>query len=64
MLIVVKNELFLYNNGKIWIKEVSSKFVKKVMEGGYTDFTRFFKGKSSVPKFKKKEKSDVKMPCA
>ncbi|MBS4978324.1 MAG: transposase [Clostridiales bacterium] len=44
-----------------WIKEVSSKSVKKSIEDGCTAFTRFFKGQSKFPNFKKKGKSDVKM---
>ncbi len=44
-----------------WIKEVSSKSVKKSIENACTAFTRFFKQQSGFPKFKKKEKSDVKM---
>ena len=44
-----------------WIKEVSSKAVKKSIENGCIAFTRFFKGKSKFPNFKKKGKSDVKM---
>ena len=46
---------------KGWIKKVSSKAVKKAMEDGCTAFTRFFNHQSGFPKFKKKEKSDVKM---
>ena len=44
-----------------WIKEVSSKAVKKSVEDGCTAFTRFFKHQSGFPDFKKKGKSDVKM---
>ena len=44
-----------------WIKEVSSKSVKKSIENACTAFARFFKHQSSFPRFKKKEKSDVKM---
>lgn len=44
-----------------WIKEVSSKSVKKAMEDANTAFTRFFNGQSGFPRFKKKYKSDVKM---
>ena len=44
-----------------WIKEVSSKSVKHSIECGCIAFTRFFKHQSAVPKFKKKDKSDVKM---
>ena len=56
------NNEFLPNHPDMqWIKEVSSKSVKKSIENGYTAFTRFFKGKSKFPNFKKKGKSDVKM---
>lgn len=56
------NNEYLPNNADYeWIKEVSSKSVKKSIEDGYTAFTRFFKGQSKFPKFKKKGKSDVKM---
>lgn len=44
-----------------WIKEVSSKSVKKSIEDGCAAFTKFFKHQSGFPKYKKKEKSDVKM---
>lgn len=44
-----------------WIKEVSSKSVKKSMENACVAFTRFFKEQSKFPRFKKKDKSDVKM---
>ena len=45
----------------MWMKEVSSKSVKKSIENGCSAFTRFFKGQSKFPNFKKKGKSDVKM---
>ena len=44
-----------------WIKEVSSKSVKHSIECGNVAFTRFFKHQSDFPKFKKKNRSDVKM---
>ena len=44
-----------------WIKEAGSKSVKKSMENACMAFTRFFKKQSSFPRFKKKNKSDVKM---
>jgi putative transposase len=44
-----------------WIKEVSSKSVKKSIENACAAYTRFFKHQSGFPKFKKKSKSDVKM---
>ena len=56
------NNDFLPNNPEyLWIKEVSSKSVKKAMENGYDAFRRFFKKQNQFPKFKKKNKSDVKM---
>jgi putative transposase len=44
-----------------WIKEVSSKSVKQSIMQANTAYTRFFKHQSGFPKFKKKNKSDVKM---
>ena len=56
------NNEFIPNNSEfLWIKEVSSKSVSKSMENAYTAFTRFFKKQSNFPRFKKKNKSDVKM---
>lgn len=56
------NNGYLPNNpDKMWIKEVSTKSVKKSMEDAYTAFNRFFKHKSKFPRFKKKNNSDVKM---
>jgi putative transposase len=57
----LNNEYIPNNPEKIWIKEVSSKSVKKSIEDANTAFTRFFKHQSGFPKFKKKGKSDVKM---
>ena len=57
----LNNEYVPNNPDKAWIKEVSSKAVKKSIENGCTAFTRFFKHQSGFPKFKKKGKSDVKM---
>ena len=44
-----------------WIKEVSSKSVKKSMEDACTAFAKFFKHQSGFPRFKKKGCSNVKM---
>ena len=56
------NNEFLPNNPDYsWIKEVSSKSVKKSMENAYTAFNKFFKKQSNFPRFKKKNKSDVKV---
>ena len=57
----LNNEYIPNNPDKAWIKEVSSKAIKKSIENGYTAFTRFFKHQSAFPRFKKKGKSDVKM---
>ena len=56
------NNEFIPNNLEfLWIKEVSSKSVKKSIENACIAFTRFFKKQSGFPRFKKKNKSDVKM---
>ena len=57
----LNNEYIPNNPDKAWIKEVYSKAVKKSIEDGYTAFNRFFKHQSGFPKYKKKDKSDVKM---
>ena len=57
----LNNEYLSKNPDKSWIKEVSSKSVKKAVEDGYVAFTRFFNHQSGFPKFKKKNKSNVKM---
>lgn len=44
-----------------WIKEVSSKSVKKSIMDAEVAFKKFFKKQAGFPKFKKKNKSDVKM---
>ena len=57
----LNNEYIPDNPDKTWIREVYSKAVKKSIEDGCTAFTRFFKHQSSFPRFKKKNRSDVKM---
>ena len=57
----LNNEFIPDNPNYSWIKEVSSKSVKKSMENAYTAFNKFFKKQSKFPRFKKKNKSDVKM---
>ena len=57
----LNNEYLPKNPDKLWIKEVSSKSVKRSIENGCVAFTRFFKHQSDFPNFKKKGKSDVKM---
>lgn len=57
----LNNEYLPNNPDKQWIKEVSSKSIKKSIEDGYTAFLNFFKHKSNFPRFKKKNNSNVKM---
>ncbi len=57
----LNNEYLPQNPDKLWIKEVSSKSVKRSIENGCIAFTRFFKHQSAFPNFKKKGKSDVKL---
>ena len=56
------NNEFIPNNSEFsWIKDVSSKSVKQSIMNAERAFKSFFKGKSKFPKFKKKNKSNVKM---
>lgn len=56
------NNMYLKENPDYsWIKEVSSKSVKKSIMNAESAYKCFFKGKSRFPKFKKKSDSDVKM---
>ena len=57
----LNNEYLPKNPDKLWIKEASSKSVKRSIENGCVAFTRFFKHQSGFPNFKKKGNSDVKM---
>ena len=57
----LNNEYLPNNPDKVWIKDVYSKAVKKSIEDGCDAFTKFFKHQSCYPKYKKKDKSDVKM---
>lgn len=56
------NNVYLKDNPEyLWIKEASSKSVKQSVMNAERAFQRFFKHQSGFPKFKKKNKSDVKM---
>ncbi len=56
------NNEFIPNNPEFrWIKDVNSKSVKQSIMNAEKAFKNFFKGKSRYPRFKKKNKSDVKM---
>lgn len=56
------NNIYLKDKPEyLWIKEVSSKSVKQSVMNAERAFMRFFKHQGGFPKFKKKNKSDVKM---
>lgn len=57
----LNNEYLPANPDKAWIKEVSSKAVKKAVMNAETAYRRFFKGQGQFPRFKKKGKSDPSM---
>ena len=57
----LNNEYIPDNPDKAWIKDVYSKAVKQSLENAHIAYTRFFKGKSKFPKFKKKGKNEPKM---
>lgn len=56
------NNVYLKKNTEYaWIKDVSSKSIKRSIMNAERAFMRFFKGQSSFPKFKKKGKKEAKM---
>ena len=56
------NNTYLKENPEyLWIKEVSSKSVKKSIMNAENAYKRFFKHQTNFPKYKKKNSSDVKM---
>lgn len=55
------NEYLPNNPDKMWVKDVYTKAVAKSMDNACVAFNRFFKHKGKFPRFKKKNKSDVKM---
>ena len=57
----LNNEFIPSNSEFSWIKDVSSKSIKQSIINAERAFKNFFKGKSKFPKFKKKNKSNVKM---
>lgn len=57
----LNNEFIPNNTEYLWIKDASSKSVKQSIMNADRAYKDFFKGKSKFPKFKKKNKSDVKM---
>ena len=57
----LNNEFIPNNKDYSWIKDVSSKSTKQSIRNAETTFKRFFKGLSGFSRFKKKNKSNVKM---
>ena len=57
----LNNEFIPHNPDYLWIKDVSSKSVKQSIIYAERAFKRFFKKKANYPRFKKKNKSNVKM---
>lgn len=57
----LNNEYLKENPDKLWIKEVSTVSIQKATQNATDTFRRFFKGQNRFPKFKKKNKQDVKM---
>ena len=57
----LNNEYMPDNPDKAWIKDAYSKAVKQSLENAHTAYTRFFKGETKFPKFKKKGKNEPKM---
>ena len=56
----INNEIKILDNFK-WINNCGSKARKKAIQNAETAYKRFFKGQSKFPRFKKKNKSDVKL---
>lgn len=57
----LNNSFIPDNPGHQWIKEASSKSVKQSIMNAEKAFKKFFRHQGGFPKFKKKNKSDVKM---
>ena len=57
----LNNDFIPSNKNYLWIKDVSSKSIKQSIRNAESAFKKFFKGQSKYPRFKKKNKSNVKM---
>lgn len=57
----INNDFIPDNPEYKWIKEVSTKAVRKSMANAHIAFKSFFEHKTGYPNFKKKNRSDVKM---
>lgn len=56
----INNEVKVLDDFK-WINDCGSKARKKAIQNAETAYKRFFKGQSKFPRFKKRNKSDVKL---
>ncbi len=56
----LNNDFIPNHHEYVWIKEVSSKAVKKAIMNAENAFKKFFDGLSGFPKFKKRRNQDVK----
>ena len=56
----INNEVKVLDDSK-WINDCGSKARKKAIQNAETAYKRFFKGQSKFPRFKKRNKSDVKL---
>ena len=57
----LNNEYLPAHPEKAWLKESSSKSVKKAIEDADRAFRNFFEGRAGFPRFKRKHRSDAKM---
>lgn len=57
----LNNEYIPSHPEKYWIKDAYSKAVKQSLENAYIAYTRFFKGLSEFPNFKKKYRDEPKV---
>lgn len=56
------NNVFIKNNPEYsWIKEVSSKSIRRTIDNANVAYTRFFKHQSKFPRFKKRDKNECRM---
>lgn len=56
------NNIFIKNNPEYsWIKEVSSKSIRRTIDNANVAYTRFFKHQGKFPRFKKRDKNECRM---
>ena len=56
------NNVFIKNNPEYsWIKQVSSKSIRRTIDNANVAYTRFFRHQSKFPRFKKRDKNECRM---